>query len=123
MSADHHQLPVETTNGTHSVLICRAEHPRSRRGDGRYEGRVCGKRLQIVPFAVRPTYRLIHDWADVHSGCLVVRCIARDCRAYTEYEITGALADGTGRSMASVLRAERRRTLRLEQGHSATREE
>ena len=115
------RLPVETTNGTHSILICRAEHPRSRRGDGRYEGRICGKRLQIVPFAVRPTYRLIHDWADVNAGCLVVRCSARDCRAFTEYEINGALAEGAGRSMASVVRAERKRMLCLEQEHSATR--
>src|SRR5262245_34644339 len=71
----------------HSVLLCRAPHPRGLRGDSRFEGRLCGKRLQVVPFAVRPTYRAIRDWEDVHPGCMVVRCLARDCRAFTEYEI------------------------------------
>jgi hypothetical protein len=72
---------------TSSVLVCRAPHPRARRGDGRFEGRMCGKRLQVVPFRVRPTYRVIHDWAQVNPGCIAVRCLARDCRAFTEYEI------------------------------------
>jgi hypothetical protein len=70
-----------------SVLLCRAPHPRGLRGDGRFEGRMCGKRLQVVPFAVRPTYRAIHDWSEVRPGCIAVRCLARDCRAFTEYEI------------------------------------
>jgi hypothetical protein len=70
-----------------SVLVCRAPHPRAGRGDGRFEGRLCGKRLQVVPFRVRPTYRAIHDWSEVHAGCIAVRCLARDCRAFTEYEI------------------------------------
>jgi hypothetical protein len=70
-----------------SVLVCRAPHPRARRGDGRFEGRLCGKRLQVVPFRVRPTYRVLHDWSEVNPGCIAVRCLARDCRAFTEYEI------------------------------------
>lgn len=77
------------TGGTHqSILMCRAPHPRGLRGDGRFEGRLCGKRLQVVPFHVRPTYRTIRDWNDVHAGCIAVRCIASDCRAFTEYEVT-----------------------------------
>jgi hypothetical protein len=72
---------------SHSVLLCRAAHPRGLRGDSRFEGRLCGKRLQVVPFAVRPTYRTIRDWSEVHPGCIAVRCLARDCRAFTEYEI------------------------------------
>ena len=72
---------------TQSVLLCRAPHPRGLRGDGRFEGRLCGKRLQVVPFKVRPTYRTIRDWSEVNPGCIAVRCLARDCRAFTEYEI------------------------------------
>lgn len=69
------------------VLVCRAPHPRGRRGDSRFKGRICGKRLQVVPFRARPTYREIRDWSEVHPGCIAVRCSARDCRAFTEYEI------------------------------------
>lgn len=69
------------------VLVCRAPHPRGLRGDTRFKGRICGKRLQVVPFRARPTYRVIRDWSEVHPGCIAVRCSARDCRAFTEYEI------------------------------------
>ena len=74
-------------NSPQSVLLCRAPHPRGLRGDGRFEGRLCGKRLQVVPFQVRPTYRAIRDWSEVNPGCIAVRCLASDCRAFTEYEI------------------------------------
>src|SRR5262245_634994 len=84
---------------TQSVLVCRAPHPRRLRGDSRFEGRLCGKRLQVVPFKVRPTYRAIHDWSEVHAGCIAVRCVARDCRAFTEYEIVSETeGDGGGSS-------------------------
>lgn len=73
------------------VLVCRAPHPRGQRGDSRFKGRICGKRLQVVPFLARPTYREIHDWSEVHPGCIAVRCSARDCRAFTEYEIVHEL--------------------------------
>jgi hypothetical protein len=89
-----HDTRQTVTGGTKSVLLCRAPHPRGLRGDSRFEGRLCGKRLQVVPFLVRPTYRTIRDWSDVHTGCIAVRCLARDCRAFTEYEIVNAGAQG-----------------------------
>jgi hypothetical protein len=91
MWSNHAATPVEANgvsmSGAQTVLLCRAPHPRGLRGDSRFEGRLCGKRLQVVPFAVRPTYRTIRDWSEVNPGCMAVRCLARDCRAFTEYEI------------------------------------
>lgn len=112
---------VERQNGTHSVLICRADHPRGLRGDDRFRGRVCGKRLQVVPFAVRPTYRAVTDWNDVKAGCLVVRCLARDCRAFTEYEVLEPFTDRPIVTMASAHRAEVRRAGRSETALTSSR--
>src|SRR5262245_26240389 len=85
-----------------TVLVCRAPHPRRLRGDSRFDGRLCGKRLQVVPFRVRPTYRAIRDWSEVHAGCIAVRCVARDCRAFTEYEIVAGPASDSERGEEEV---------------------
>lgn len=70
-----------------AVLVCRAPHPKALEGDTRFQGRLHGIRLQIVPFQARPTYRQVDDWADVRPGCVVVRCSS--CGAFTEYAVVG----------------------------------
>lgn len=68
-----------------TVLTCRAPHPRGLSGDPRYAGKPHGVRLQVVPFAARPTYREINRWSDVHPGCLVVKCLK--CGGLSEYAL------------------------------------
>lgn len=72
-----------------SLLVCRAPHPRAAEGVSRYQGRIHGIRLQLVPFRVRATGRQVTRWEDVRPGCLVVRCVG--CGGFTEYEILGSL--------------------------------
>lgn len=73
------------------LLICRAVHPRSNGDVGRFGGRIHGIRLQMVPFAVRPTHRVVRSWAEVRPGCLGVKCSSSDCRMISEYEIVEAI--------------------------------
>lgn len=68
-----------------TVLTCRAPHPRGLAGDPRYAGKPHGVRLQVVPFAARPTYRELNRWSDVHPGCLVVKCLK--CGGLSEYAL------------------------------------
>lgn len=74
-----------------SLLVCRAPHPRATEGVARYQGRIHGIRLQLVPFRVRATGRQVTRWEDVRPGCLVVRCVG--CGGFTEYEILGSFQD------------------------------
>lgn len=95
---------MQGVDGT--VLICRAPHPRGLGGESRYSGRICGTRLQVVPFRAVPTYRALRDWSEVRPGCLAVRCSSSDCRAFTEYAIDGpirAVGGGLFESSPEVL--------------------
>lgn len=84
-----------TAKATWSLLVCRAPHPRAAEGVPRYQGRIHGIRLQLVPFRVRPTGRQVTRWEDVRPGCLVVRCVG--CGGFTEYEILGSASSDEGR--------------------------
>lgn len=77
-----------------TVLTCRAPHPRGLSGDPRYAGKPHGVRLQVVPFAARPTYREINRWSDVHPGCLVVKCLS--CGGLSEYALVALPAVDPG---------------------------
>ena len=72
-------------------LICRAEHPSARELPGRFGGRIHGATLLSVPWACRPTGRILLRQDLVTPGMIGVHCFK--CAKITEYEIVPAAED------------------------------
>lgn len=68
-------------------LICRAEHPAAR-DHARFAGRIHGATLLSVPWACRPTGRILLRQDLVTPGAIGVHC--HKCGKITEYEIIPA---------------------------------
>lgn len=76
-----------TTIAELTVLTCLAPHPRA--NEPRFAGRTHGIRLQVLPFLVRPTFRVVKDWSEVSTGCIGVKCSSSNCRMISEYVVVG----------------------------------
>jgi len=74
---------------TYTQLTCRAEHPEARRGNARFKGRVCGSMVQMHPWVLKATGRILERFEEVECSsrriCLGIRC--PKCGMITEYEI------------------------------------
>lgn len=56
---------------TQTRLTCRAEHPMASKGDRRFKGRLCGQLVQVHPYELKATGRVLTRWEDVREGNLL----------------------------------------------------